>query len=97
MHAGGLRLRLTFDGTFDLDDALRTAGQLEGAIHGTLVSLDFAHCHQVDPTGLAHLAETIVGHGGRVELFGLSRHDLRILHYLVGPLDTAEALLEETD
>ncbi len=95
MHASGLRLRLSFDGSFDLDDALRTSGQLEGTIHGALVSLDFAHCREVDPTALARLTETIVAQGGKVTLLGLSRHDLRILHYLVGPLDRTPTEFEE--
>ena len=79
------RLRLSFDGSFDREDALRAAGQLEGSIHGALVSLDFAHCAKVDPAGLAHLTGAITGQGASVELLGLSRQDRRILHYLVGP------------
>lgn len=49
------------------------------------------------PNGLAHLAETIVDQGGRVELLGLTRHDLRILAYLVGPLVTTQAEPEASD
>ncbi len=95
MHADALQLRLSFDGSFDLDDALRTTGRLEGTIHGALVSLDFAHCREVDPTALAHLTEALVAQGGKVTLLGLSRHDLRILHYLVGPLDRTPTEFEE--
>ena len=95
MHADALQLRLSFDGSFDLDDALRTTGRLEGTIHGALVSLDFVHCREVDPTALSHLTETILAQGGKVALLGLSRHDLRILHYLIGPWGETQPEFEE--
>lgn len=88
MRAATLKLRLSFDGSFDHEDALRAAGQLEGSVRGALVSLDFAHCAKVDPASLAHLTGAITGQGASVELLGLSRHDRRILNYLVGPLDS---------
>lgn len=95
MHAEALKLRLSFDGSFGPGDALRTSGLLEGTIHGALVNLDFAHCREVDPTALAHLTETILAQGGKVALLGLSRHDLRILHYLIGPWGETQPELEE--
>lgn len=85
MHSDELKLRLSFEGDFGVDDARRAAGLLEGAVQGAQVCLDFTHCAQVDASGLAHLAETIRQCGGATELLGLSRHDLRLLHYLLGP------------
>lgn len=97
MHRTSPRLQLSFEGSFELDDALRTASQLAGAVSGAHVSLDFARCARVDPAGLARLTGAITGQGGKVTLAGLSRHDLRILHYVLGPLDVTWAAEEQPD
>jgi ABC-type transporter Mla MlaB component len=85
MHGHELKLRFSFEGKFSVDDARRTAGLLEGAAQGAEVRLDFTRCAQVDASGLACLAETIKQCGGSTEMLGLSRHDLKILKYLMGP------------
>jgi ABC-type transporter Mla MlaB component len=85
MHCAELRLQLSFEGEFGVDDARRAAALLEGAVQGAQVSLDFTHCAQVNASSLAHLAETIEQRGGATRLLGLSRHDLRILRYLMEP------------
>jgi ABC-type transporter Mla MlaB component len=85
MHGDELKLRLSFEGKFSIDDARRAGGLLEGAVRGAQVSLDFTHCAQVDSGGLACLTEAIRQHGGESVLLGLSRHDMKILKYLMGP------------
>lgn len=89
-------LCFSFEGSFRVSDAVRAAGQLEGTAPGSLVRLDFTHCDQVDAGGVARLVESVVLAGGVLQLRGLTRHDLRILRYVMGadvelpaaPLDT---------
>lgn len=73
-----------FEGSFRVEDAARAAGQLLGTAPGSLVRLDFTHCNQVDPGGVAHLVESVALAGGMLQLRGLTRHDLRLLRYLMG-------------
>ena len=97
MHPDEMKLRLSFEGKFGVDDARRAAGLPEGAVQGAQVSLDFTHCAHVDASGLAHLAETIKQCGGATDLLGLSRHDLRILHCLMGPECDTQTPSEDVD
>ncbi|MCM2332999.1 MAG: hypothetical protein NDI82_03525 [Anaeromyxobacteraceae bacterium] len=80
-----LSLCFSFEGSFRVEDAVRAAGQLEGTAHGSLVRLDFTHCDNVDAGGVARLVESVALAGGVLRLRGLTRHDLRILQYLMGP------------
>jgi ABC-type transporter Mla MlaB component len=95
MNRPNLRLRFSFEGTFRPEDATRAVDQLDGAAPGALVSLDFTHCPHVDAGGVARLAEAIVKAHCVLKLCGLSRHDLRILHYLVGPTGEAPGEAQE--
>ena len=85
MNGPALTLRFSFEGAFRPEDATRAADQLEGTMPGALVCLDFTQCSQIDAGGVARVAEAIAKAHGVLRLTGLSRHDLRILHYLVGP------------
>lgn len=90
-------LRFSFEGAFRPEDAARAVDQLEGAASGAHVCLDFTRCAQIDARSVARLAETIAKAHGVLSLRGLSRHDLRILHYLVGPTGEGPDFLQDDD
>lgn len=86
-----------FEGSFRAEDAVRAAGQLEGTAPGSIVRLDFTRCDQVDAGGVARLLEDVTLAGGVLELRGLTRHDLRILRYLMGARIELPAAPMDTD
>jgi hypothetical protein len=88
MRDGSLKLRFSFEGHFGPAEARRATDQLEGIGGGAVVCLDFSHCPHVDPGAMAGLVQAVVAHGGVPRLRGLTRHDLRVLHYLAGSTST---------
>jgi hypothetical protein len=84
MPGGALTLRFTFDGHFGPLEAKRATDQLEGAAQGAAVHLDFTRCEQIDAGSVARLVQAVTSGGGVPRFLGLSRHDLRVLHYLIG-------------
>lgn len=77
-----VRLRFSFEGTFRLEDAKRAVGEFERADQVPEVLLDLSRCAHVDSNGVALLSQAVARRGGSLQALGLTRHDLRILHYL---------------
>lgn len=82
MDDGVHRLVVSLTEDFDVSEAWRVARQLEGAIDGRSVLLDFAACPQADIFAVTLLARAVEREGGTLQVRGLTRRDVRILGYL---------------
>ncbi len=78
--ASSLVVSLTQD--FDVSEAWRVARQIEGAIGGRVVMLDFGACRQPDIFAVTLLVRAVEREGGTFRVRGLTRRDVRILAYL---------------
>lgn len=82
MNDGAPRLVVSLTQDFDVSEASRVARQIEGAIDGRSVLLDFAACPQADIFAVALLARAVEREGGTLQVRGLTRRAVRILGYL---------------
>jgi ABC-type transporter Mla MlaB component len=67
------------------------ARQVEGAVQGRTILLDFSACRQIDIAAAALLAQVIERGGGSVNVRGLTRDDCRLLAYVGVTLGGAES------
>jgi hypothetical protein len=76
------RLVVSLTEDFGIEEAWRVTRQIEGAIAGRAVLLDFTACQNPDIFAVTLLACAVEREGGALQARGLTRHDLRILEYV---------------
>jgi len=76
------RLVVSLSEDFGTEEAWRVSRQVEGAIEGRTVLLDFTACRHPDIFAVTLLACAVEREGGALQTRGLARHDLRILEYV---------------
>ena len=79
------RLVVSLSRDFDVGEAWRVVRQIEGAVRGQTVVLDFTTCRQVDIFAASLLAHAVTREEGALQVRGLTRRDVRILEYLGVP------------
>jgi anti-anti-sigma regulatory factor len=75
MSDSDTRLVISLSAEFNLSEASRIARQVEGAIEGRVVTLDFAACRLVDISAVAILARVLGEEGGSLMARGLTPED----------------------
>lgn len=75
------KLVVSLSQDFDVGEAWRVVRQIEGAVEGRSVLLDFAACPQADIFAVTLLARAVEREGGTLQVRGLTRQDVRILAY----------------
>ena len=93
-HLEPLELRL--EGIFDVAAAQAVVRTIERAPKDRSIHVDLAHVRELHDFAVAVLAQGLVGCTERVQLRGLSQHQLRLLCYLglgqaVEPFDAGDA------
>jgi len=76
------RLVVSLTEELAIGEAWRVSQQLEGAVEGRTVPLDFTACRHPDIFAVALLACAVEREGGALQTRGLALHDLRILEYV---------------
>ena len=85
------RLVVSLTRDFDVGEAWRVVRQIDGAVRGQTVVLDFTACRQVDIFAASLLAHAVKRDEGALQVRGLTRRDVRILEYLGVPPGSASS------